>query len=99
YINNPSEYQVSLIKELYDKDYIDLSVNGNFEELFEIIETEKKDVTIFDIQQNVMKYYQSRSNYSEKLNLFQPIINQTKIQRNDPCPCGSGKKHKKCCLN
>ncbi|MCS4469756.1 SEC-C metal-binding domain-containing protein [Clostridium botulinum] len=19
--------------------------------------------------------------------------------RNDPCPCGSGKKYKKCCLN
>jgi len=22
-----------------------------------------------------------------------------KIGRNDPCPCGSGRKHKKCCLN
>ena len=22
-----------------------------------------------------------------------------KIRRNDPCPCGSGKKYKKCCLN
>ena len=22
-----------------------------------------------------------------------------KIQRNDPCPCGSGKKYKKCCGN
>ena len=22
-----------------------------------------------------------------------------KIGRNDPCPCGSGKKYKKCCLN
>ncbi|MCY7731099.1 SEC-C domain-containing protein [Aerococcus urinaeequi] len=21
-----------------------------------------------------------------------------KIGRNDPCPCGSGKKYKKCCL-
>jgi len=21
-----------------------------------------------------------------------------KIKRNDPCPCGSGKKYKKCCL-
>ncbi len=20
------------------------------------------------------------------------------VNRNDPCPCGSGKKHKKCCL-
>ena len=22
-----------------------------------------------------------------------------KPRRNDPCPCGSGKKYKKCCLN
>jgi len=22
---------------------------------------------------------------------------ETKIGRNDPCPCGSGKKYKKCC--
>jgi preprotein translocase subunit SecA len=21
-----------------------------------------------------------------------------KVGRNDPCPCGSGKKHKKCCM-
>ena len=25
-------------------------------------------------------------------------INTSKCGRNDPCPCGSGKKHKKCCL-
>ncbi|MBI3327944.1 MAG: SEC-C domain-containing protein, partial [Nitrospinae bacterium] len=23
----------------------------------------------------------------------------TKVGRNDPCPCGSGKKYKYCCLN
>ncbi len=22
-----------------------------------------------------------------------------KVGRNDPCPCGSGKKYKKCCIN
>ena len=27
-----------------------------------------------------------------------PIINSSKIGRNEPCPCGSGKKYKKCCL-
>jgi preprotein translocase subunit SecA len=26
-----------------------------------------------------------------------PAIAQQKIGRNDPCPCGSGKKFKKCC--
>ena len=28
-----------------------------------------------------------------------PVVRQdTKVGRNDPCPCGSGKKYKKCCL-
>ena len=25
------------------------------------------------------------------------VRNENKIGRNDPCPCGSGKKYKKCC--
>ncbi len=27
----------------------------------------------------------------------QPVLAQKKAGRNDPCPCGSGKKYKKCC--
>jgi len=26
-----------------------------------------------------------------------PIIRKKKIKRNDPCPCGSNRKYKKCC--
>ena len=26
-----------------------------------------------------------------------PIVNKNKVGRNDPCPCGSGKKYKHCC--
>lgn len=26
-----------------------------------------------------------------------PVQNRNKVGRNDPCPCGSGKKYKKCC--
>ncbi|WP_204661666.1 SEC-C metal-binding domain-containing protein [Fusibacter tunisiensis] len=25
-------------------------------------------------------------------------VKKEKVGRNDPCPCGSGKKYKKCCL-
>jgi hypothetical protein len=28
-----------------------------------------------------------------------PVRNSPKVGRNDPCPCGSGKKYKKCCGN
>lgn len=27
-----------------------------------------------------------------------PIVHKAKAGRNDPCPCGSGKKYKKCCM-
>ena len=26
-----------------------------------------------------------------------PVVAAKKVGRNDPCPCGSGKKYKKCC--
>ena len=26
-----------------------------------------------------------------------PVRREKKVGRNDPCPCGSGKKYKKCC--
>lgn len=35
--------------------------------------------------------------YSEALPLDLTIKNESKIGRNDVCPCGSGKKYKKCC--
>ena len=31
------------------------------------------------------------------LNPEQPVTVEKKIGRNEPCPCGSGKKYKKCC--
>lgn len=31
--------------------------------------------------------------------IHQPVINTMTWGRNDPCPCGSGRKYKKCCLN
>ena len=30
---------------------------------------------------------------------IQPVRTEPKIGRNEPCPCGSGKKYKNCCLN
>jgi SWIM/SEC-C metal-binding protein len=31
------------------------------------------------------------------LNPRKPMIAENKVGRNEPCPCGSGKKYKKCC--
>lgn len=37
------------------------------------------------------------TNTSEEDVKRQPIVKGEKIGRNDPCPCGSGKKYKQCC--
>jgi uncharacterized protein YecA (UPF0149 family) len=30
---------------------------------------------------------------------WEPVTPADAVGRNDPCPCGSGRKYKKCCLN
>jgi uncharacterized protein YecA (UPF0149 family) len=34
---------------------------------------------------------------SGDLQKVQQVVRGAKIGRNDPCPCGSGNKYKKCC--
>ncbi len=36
---------------------------------------------------------------SDKTVKRQPTMRKAKVGRNDPCPCGSGKKYKNCCLD
>jgi uncharacterized protein len=38
-----------------------------------------------------------QANLRERAQVGRPVRSE-KIGRNDPCPCGSGKKYKKCCL-
>ena len=40
---------------------------------------------------------QERIDVMKETRVQQVIRNGPKIHRNDPCPCGSGKKYKKCC--
>jgi len=39
------------------------------------------------------------SKVRDALPLLSRQVNRTKLGRNDPCPCGSGRKYKKCCLS
>lgn len=59
-------------------------------------------------EKGVIRHHHERSNFSKvdgewyfvegDLVLPETKINQSpKVGRNDPCPCGSGKKFKKCC--
>lgn len=37
------------------------------------------------------------SDVERLLGIWGPVISGPKAGRNEPCPCGSGKKYKKCC--
>lgn len=41
----------------------------------------------------------NESSYEEVVESTPLPVEKPKVGRNDPCPCGSGKKYKKCCLN
>lgn len=38
-----------------------------------------------------------RKEIKKEYNKSKIVVNENKIGRNEPCPCGSGKKYKKCC--
>ena len=61
-----------------------------------------------NIDSVVEKYGIDRSELEKRLRSYQETLRQralsqdlilSKAGRNDPCPCGSGKKYKKCCLS
>ena len=65
-----------------------------------------KDVTVFlmkaEIRQNIVrketvKKEEMHTNEDKETVAKRKPIRKKKIGRNDPCPCGSGKKYKNCC--
>jgi hypothetical protein len=48
----------------------------------------------YDLIQSVEYYLEHEAKMSHQL---EPVRSGEKTGRNDPCPCGSGKKYKKCC--
>ncbi len=93
------------IKRLFDLEYVSKSICGNFDEveedMFKPEETyfKRELLNIFDRYKQITTSWYGYN--KDKLSLIenQPIRAEIKIGRNDPCPCGSGKKYKKCCLN
>ena len=48
-------------------------------------------------EQRNMRMQQDEDNRPGKTTKQKTIKKSKKVGRNDPCPCGSGKKYKKCC--
>ena len=81
---------IELIRHVFEHKPVDVFYDGDLEDieirlgLRDARETPKP--SLFDFQ-------------LESIDMLSPWIQtEPKIGRNDPCPCGSGKKYKKCCL-
>ena len=74
-----------------DEDYDDEDDDEDYDD--EDYDDEDYDDEDYDDEDDDEEYNNFASNDSEN----KKIINTNKIGRNDPCPCGSGKKYKKCC--
>jgi len=59
-------------------------------------EEQRKKLEEYKKQDEAKNLVMSRS-FNQVKQEAQPITNVNKVGRNDLCPCGSGKKHKKCC--
>ena len=100
---------VELCKDQWQLESLDMTIlltpvrmfgtQEGWEKLAMLNETETENIRKAitpNIQQIYAYWLARRVNDVEKT----PFINETaRVGRNDPCPCGSGKKYKKCCLH
>ena len=80
-----------------------LEQDQNADKIYAMLQKIDKDVSIFllkaEVRQNIERKAPSKkqiTNEKEEGVKKTPKKSQ-KIGRNDPCPCGSGKKYKQCC--
>ena len=93
---------IDIIRTAYSKECVDISVLGDLEDAEIWMGIRKRRSTppprhsMFpDVPQlNLPNFDPDLKDVSAL-----PVQRRVKVGRNDPCPCGSGKKFKKCCLH
>lgn len=97
-----------VIKKLYQKEIVDLFSNGNYEEAEKHFydrgnyEFKKELTDIHGLYKEINLKFggdgdeEDDFQYDDFREINKPAVS-LKIGRNDPCPCGSGLKYKKCC--
>ncbi|MFV0504872.1 MAG: SEC-C metal-binding domain-containing protein [Lachnospirales bacterium] len=74
-----------------------ISMNIDFEKLFKKM-VEYKAEHLYELPQwkGIFDEETLRKFYKEEKK-SKTVVNEAKVGRNEPCPCGSGKKYKACC--
>lgn len=91
----------SALPEALKADLETISLHGteeNFARLDEMDE-EEYNKSVDAIRPAALRLYDYWSANPQQPEVQQPIVNGVKVGRNDPCPCGSGRKFKSCCLH
>ena len=99
------------IEQLYELGYVSEGIAGSFEDIKQDIDRKprydykREFANIFESYDELNSFASSGSNEETVFpNYSNPVYpkqasSAPQAGRNDPCPCGSGKKYKKCCLN
>ncbi len=85
------------VDSLTEESHISLAVD--FEKLYYNMLAAKAEWLYNLPQWDDILTVQKRKEIKKEFNKSRIVVNDNKIGRNEPCPCGSGKKYKKCCLN
>ena len=83
----------SAIKNMLDKDP---SLKERFIKVAKQMEADGVDMNSASAMRKWAKANQKKIREQE-YGSIKPVVKEKEPGRNDPCPCGSGKKYKKCC--
>jgi hypothetical protein len=77
----------------------DITLNIDMEKLYYNMLNAKADWLYNLPQWDNLLTLEKRKEIKKAYNKTRIVVKEKKIGRNEPCPCGSGKKYKQCCLN
>lgn len=83
------------LDELTEESEIDVVID--FEKLYYNMHDAKADWLYNLPEWEGILSKEKRKEIKVAYNRTKTVVNENKVGRNDPCPCGSGKKYKKCC--
>ena len=104
-INTMSHLREGIVLRQYAQDNpLRAYTQEGFELFDKMLMNIDKDVTLYllkaEIRQNIERKQETKvisTNRSDDTAKVHTKVKKEKIGRNDPCPCGSGKKYKQCC--
>jgi hypothetical protein len=82
---------IELIREAFDANSVDYSAAGDIQDVERVLGLRE------DRTKPRPDQYEKDFRHSPLTSPAQPLKHSEKVKRNDPCPCGSGKKYKRCC--